>query len=102
MALFSIEISRATSSKVETLKAMGKEDNRFGDTNSKMSSIRLSAYVSCYKNSLSNFNLNIPIQHDGRGVVSMANSAPNTNASQFFITYGKHSQLDNKYTIFAR
>mmetsp|Transcript_2276 Transcript_2276/g.3855 ORF Transcript_2276/g.3855 Transcript_2276/m.3855 type:complete len:161 (+) Transcript_2276:346-828(+) len=42
------------------------------------------------------------IKHDKRGMVSMANSGPNTNAAQFFITYGKHKHLDGKYTIFGR
>ena len=34
--------------------------------------------------------------------MSMSNSGPDTNQSQFFITYQKHTHLDGKYTVFGK
>ena len=42
------------------------------------------------------------LTHDARGVLSMANTGPNTNRAQFFILFRPQPHLNGKHVVFGR
>ncbi|CAI4232900.1 unnamed protein product [Auanema sp. JU1783] len=45
---------------------------------------------------------NFLARHTGAGILSMANSGPNTNGSQFMISLTENTWFDGKHAVFGR
>jgi len=57
-----------------------------------------SIYGECFEDEFDNGM----VSHTARGLLSMANRGPNTNGSQFFITFKSTTFLDGKHVVFGQ
>ena len=55
--------------------------------------------MSIYGSNFPDENLNL--KHAKKGTLSMANRGPNTNSSQFFVTFAETNWLDGVHTVFG-
>ncbi|ANQ05756.1 Peptidyl-prolyl cis-trans isomerase [Plasmodium coatneyi] len=77
-----------------------KSDKRVHDSGGDFVNYNGSGSLSIYGENFEDENFDI--KHDKEGLLSMANSGPNTNGCQFFITTKKCEWLDGKNVVFGR
>lgn len=58
--------------------------------------------LSIYGEKFADESTGLELKHLHSGILSMANSGPNTNGCQFFITCNKTDWLDGKHVVFGR
>lgn len=58
--------------------------------------------MSIYGASFADESNGLSLKHTGPGLLSMANSGPNSNGCQFFLTCAKTDWLDGKHVVFGR